>query len=155
MLINPPFKIEKRLLGITLNFENQEKIKFSTNDFNYIGIYGVQQNIKMLNHNDIPKMSNYASGGIDFRINGSANKEDRFLTEHDEKMTPFSRIMKYNDITEIDLQYNDRTTENIKVPYCSFNKEGDESSLQETDIRKDNFRIKIHPYKKGERFSRY
>ena len=144
MLINPPFKIEKRLLGITLNFENQEKIKFSTNDFNYIGIYGVQQN-----------MSNYASGGIDFRINGSANKEDRFLTEHDEKMTPFSRIMKYNDITEIDLQYNDRTTENIKVPYCSFNKEGDESSLQETDIRKDNLRIKIHPYKKGERFSRY
>ena len=74
MLINPPFKIEKRLLGITLNFENQEKIKFSTNDFNYIGIYGVQQNIKMLNHNDIPKMSNYASGGIDFRINGSANR---------------------------------------------------------------------------------
>ena len=155
MLTNPPFKIEKRLLGVTLGFENDEKIKFSTDDFNYMGIYGIQQNIKMLNANDNPRMSNYASGGIDFRINGSANKGDRFITEHDEKVTPFNRIMKYQDITDITLHYNDATTEELKVPYCTFNKDGDESTLQETEIRKDNLRIKIHPYKKAERFSRY
>lgn len=99
---------------INLTFENCETMDFSPEDFGTFLIADIKEEIHRVALNCIAKQK--IAGTVAFEIFGEADTTyDSFGEES--KDTKFARIIHWNDITAIDLTYDNGITEEFFVDY--------------------------------------
>jgi len=107
---------EKNITALELILENCEKIRFPA------------KYIKWLSVEDVSRGFNYSNGSynehikaneVTITINTNANTADAYSDDFPlpERKLPFDRIIRHNDITHIEVAYNDNTTEYISVSW--------------------------------------
>lgn len=128
--------MDKRIDFITLIFENCDYINIPYKVINMLRLYRVSYNYNFYqNKTDISATAEYILISLNINLIKDIKSDFNVLL----------RIMKYADITCIQLHYLDKTIENIYTNYegIEFNK------LQDTKIDNDILIIKIGKNSKG------
>ncbi len=115
--------------SIELTFENCERIQFERADIGEFCVHNIYSDVARIASNSIRKYQSCESLILELRK--EANKQHEFWHIPGENpVSKFDRIMAYPDITQIDITYDDGSTENIILPWEDVSENGCNSILQ-------------------------
>lgn len=136
---------EKEIKTVELVLENLESVLFSVKDIVMLSINDIKKSIRFSNEQT---SINLTANEIIIEINSKANLysaySHKWFDKQNESLLPFDRLMKYNDITAIELTYQDDSKDYI---YANWPGDIDENNkLQSSKFDSDgNLNINISP----------
>ncbi|MBZ9693219.1 hypothetical protein [Clostridium sp. M14] len=107
--------MNKEIKKIEFILENCEVIEFEGKHVGDFDVENIKTNISRIACNSISKHNVCETFAIE--ISSLANTE--IVQPWGDKIKPFDRLNKYQDITSIEIHYNDNTSDKILVDYCS------------------------------------
>lgn len=106
----------REIESIKLVLENCESIKIHTKHIGDFSIDDITRSISRLAMNSVSDLT--TSDNIHIQVSSEANKTGSFVTSFQDKM-PFDRITEHNDITAIEIKYQNNETEYISTNWNS------------------------------------
>lgn len=106
----------KEVKSVELILENCEVIEIKRE---YIGIFHVSDIKKSISRDAINSISDYVTAEEVFiQISSKANNSSSYVGDlHDGEITPFDRLIRYADITALNIKYQDGSKEYIFVKW--------------------------------------
>lgn len=133
----------KEIKAIKLEFENTDYMVFEPKDFVYFSMDDIWTEIKSFGFGGIDKYVH--ADTVEMQIKWEANDWhepfENSNSKHDE--FKFDRIQDYDDITHIDVVYDDRTTERYVVNWEDASEYGEENKKQISVTINDGLLIRI------------
>lgn len=128
----------KYIKEVKIGFENCEVIKLPTNAFENLLIQDIEQEVYRCACNAIGK---FTKGEIYFCLFKDADREHRVFEDCNDVTTVFKRIDDGCDITDIELIYEDGTTEDI---YTKWDGESEYSNINQHSMITDRGDLKVY-----------
>ena len=128
----------KYIKKVKIGFENCEVIKLPTESFENLLISDISQEVYRCACNAIGK---FTKGEIYFCLFKDADREHRVFEDCDDVTTVFKRIYGGCDITDIELIYEDGTTEDI---YAKWDGESEYSNINQHSMITDRGDLKVY-----------
>lgn len=115
--------------SIELVFENCEMMRFDRSDIGEFCVHNIFTDVARIASNSIRKYQSCESLILELRKDAN-QPHDFWGIPDDEPTNKFNRIMLCPDITQIDITYDDGSTENIILPWEDASENGCNSTLQ-------------------------